>query len=138
MPKIQIFGGGIAGLTAALLLEKQQQDYQLFERQSHWGGKLQTTLRDGFALDHGFQVIQSAYPAMDLYHKRGYMNDALAFGSGAWLLSQGKKTLLADPLREFPKGLAALGHPSIKLSDMWQVIQLRNALLNQTDRKSVV
>ena len=62
MPKIQIFGGGIAGLTAALLLEKQQQDYQLFERQSHWGGKLQTTLRDGFALDHGFQVFSRPIP----------------------------------------------------------------------------
>ena len=132
MPKIQIFGGGIAGLTAALLLEKQQQDYQLFERQSHWGGKLQTTLRDGFALDHGFQVIQSAYPALSVFHRQGYLDDSRAFGAGAWLLVNGKKTLLADPLREFPRGLAALGHPSIKLTDMWQVIQLRNAILNQT------
>ncbi len=89
MPKIQIFGGGIAGLTAALLPEKQQQDCQLFERQSHVGGKLQTTLRDGFALDHGFQVIQSAYPALSGFHRQGYWDDSRAFGAGAWLLENG-------------------------------------------------
>jgi len=132
MPDIHIYGGGMSGLTAALLLEEQNIEYQLYETQSHWGGKLQTTHQEGFALDHGFQVIQSAYPAMDVYHKRGYMNDALAFGSGAWLLSHGKKTLLADPLREFPKGLAALGHSSIKLTDVWRVAKLRNQLLQQS------
>jgi len=132
MPDSQIYGGGIAGLTAALLLEEQKQTYRLYETQSHWGGKLQTTQQDGFALDNGFQVIQSAYPALEVYHKRGYLNDALAFGSGAWLLSNGRKTLLADPLREFPRGLAALGHPSIKLNDVLQVVKLRNSLINQS------
>lgn len=129
MPNIQIIGGGMAGLTAAFLLEKQQQHYQLFESQSHWGGKLQTTHRDGFALDHGFQVIQSAYPALSIFEQAGYLSDVRSFGSGAWLLSGGKKTLLADPLREFPRGLASLGHPAIKISDVLNIIKLRNALL---------
>ena len=74
-------------MTAAFLLEQQQQDYQLFECGLHWGGKLQTTHCDGFAFDHGFQVVQSAYPALDIFHRKGYLSDALAFGSGAWLLS---------------------------------------------------
>ena len=57
MPSIHIFGGGMSGLTAAFLLEQQQQDYQLFECGLHWGGKLQTTHCDGFAFDHGFQAV---------------------------------------------------------------------------------
>lgn len=132
MPNIQIFGGGIAGLTAALLLEKQQQDYQLYELQSHWGGKLQTSFCDGFALDHGFQVVQSAYPALKIFSDCGYLHDSKAYGSGAWLLTGGNRTLLADPLKEFPRGLAALGHPAIKLSDVLNVVKLRNAFLKQS------
>lgn len=131
MPSIHIFGGGMSGLTAAFLLEQQQQDYQLFECGLHWGGKLHTTHCDGFAFDHGFQVVQSAYPALDIFHRKGYLSDALAFGSGAWLLSNKGKTLLADPLREFPRGLAALGHPSIRLTDVVQVVRLRNVLFKQ-------
>ncbi|MFM1763807.1 MAG: NAD(P)-binding Rossmann-like domain, partial [Bacteroidota bacterium] len=49
MPEIQILGGGMAGLTAAYLLEQQKQPYQLHEASTHWGGKLETTLVDGFA-----------------------------------------------------------------------------------------
>ena len=131
MPSIHIFGGGMSGLTAAFLFEQQQQDYQLFECGLHCGGKLQTTHCDGFAFDHGFQVVQSAYPALDIFHRKGYLSDALAFGSGAWLLSNKGKTLLADPLREFPRGLAALGHPSIRLTDVVQVVRLRNVLFKQ-------
>ena len=132
MPDVHIYGGGMAGLSAAFLLEQHKKPYHLYETLSHWGGKLQTTVQDGFALDHGFQVIQSAYPALGMYHERGYLKDALAFGSGAWLLSHQGKTLLADPLREFPRGLAALGHPSISFKDVLQVVKLRNALIKQS------
>lgn len=121
----------MSGLSAAFLLEQQQRNYELHESGLHWGGKLQTTIRDGFAMDHGFQVIQSAYPALKIFQQKGYLSDALAFGSGAWLLSDHGKTLLADPLREFPRGLAALGHPSIRLTDVFQVVRLRNALIRK-------
>lgn len=122
----------MAGLTAAFLLEQQNIPYQLFEPQSHWGGKLQTKYVDGFALDYGFQVIQSAYPALDVFKSKGLLDDALAFGSGAWVITNRGKTLLADPLREFPRGLAALGHPAIHLSDVFRVVKLRQQLLNQS------
>lgn len=130
MPEIQILGGGMAGLTAAYLLEQQKQAYQLHEASAHWGGKLQTTLFDGFALDHGFQVIQSAYPALSEYKKAGMFHDALAFGSGAWLLTASGKTLLADPTKHFPKGLGAIFHPDIKMSDALAVVKLRSKLLS--------
>jgi len=129
MPEIQILGGGMAGLTAAYLLEKQKQPYQLHEASNHWGGKLQTTLVDGFALDHGFQVIQSAYPALSEFKKAGMFHDARAFGSGAWLLTASGKTLLADPTKHFPKGLGAIFHPDIKISDALAVVKLRSNLL---------
>ncbi|MEY3593710.1 MAG: hypothetical protein RL041_682, partial [Bacteroidota bacterium] len=95
------------------------------------GGKLRTTHIDGFSLDHGFQVIQSAYPALDDYKRGGLLDGALAFGSGAWLLTATGKTLIADPLKHGIKGIGALLHPDIKLTDVFKIIALRKKLLFQ-------
>lgn len=57
--KIVIIGGGITGLTAAyyLLQEKKNQslpiDIVLIEASSRLGGKIQTTIRDGFIIEGG-------------------------------------------------------------------------------------
>jgi len=127
---VSIVGGGMSGLSAAYKLQQYGIPYQLHESNAGWGGKLQTTLIDGFALDHGFQVIQSAYPALQEYKQQGLMDGALAFGSGAWLLTATGKTLIADPLKHGIKGIGALLHPDIKLTDIFKIIALRKKVLN--------
>lgn len=131
-PEIIIRGGGMCGLTVAHCLQGQNKPYQLNEIANHWGGKLQTTHHHGYALDHGFQVIQSAYPALEIYKKAGYLQDMKAFGSGAWLLSGASKTLVADPLRHFPLGVTAIFHRDIKPSDLWALFQLRSRIIGQS------
>lgn len=64
---VNIIGGGMSGLSAAYKLQQFGIPYELHERSAYWGGKLQTTQLEGFSLDHGFQVIQSAYPALAEY-----------------------------------------------------------------------
>lgn len=126
---VTIVGGGMSGLSATYTLQKHNIAYQLHEKSAMWGGKLQTTFMEGFALDHGFQVIQSAYPALVTYKADGLMDGALAFGSGAWLLTATGKTLIADPIKHGLKGIGALWHPDIKITDIFHIITLRKKLL---------
>ena len=128
---ITIVGGGMSGLSAAYKLQQFGIPYELHERSALWGGKLQTTQLEGFSLDHGFQVIQSAYPALAEYKQGGFLEGALAFGSGAWLLTATGKILIADPVKHGMKGIGALIHPDIKLIDVFKIISLRKKLLGQ-------
>ena len=128
---VTIVGGGMSGLSAAYKLQQLGIPYELHEESNGWGGKLRTTHIDGFSLDHGFQVIQSAYPALDDYKRGGFLDGALACGSGAWLLTATGKTLIADPIKHGIKGIGALIHPDIKLTDVIKIIALRKKLLSQ-------
>ena len=73
---VTIVGGGMSGLSAAYKLQQFGIPYELHERSALWGGKLQTTQHEGFSLDHGFQVIQSAYPALAEYKQGGFLEGA--------------------------------------------------------------
>jgi len=59
-----IVGGGIAGLMCARALTRAGRAVVLYEREIEVGGRVRTTVRDGFRLDHGFQVLFSAYPVL--------------------------------------------------------------------------
>ena len=61
--KIGIIGAGLAGLTCAWYLKKNNiQHISLFESSNEAGGKLHTIRMNGFLLDRGFQVLLPAYP----------------------------------------------------------------------------
>lgn len=84
MKPIVIIGAGISGLQAARLLEIQGANYILLEKSNKIGGRVQSESVDGFVLDHGFQVLQTAYPevqrSLDLKKL-----DLSYFGSGAYV-----------------------------------------------------
>lgn len=130
MKPVQIFGGGMAGLSAAFLLYQNNIPFEINEYSNFWGGKLRTTRIEGFSLDHGFQVIQSAYPALKPFRSAGLLDGSRAFGSGAWLLTHSKKTLLANPLNHPLQSLKTLLSPNLKLSDIIKVAKLRSQLLS--------
>lgn len=57
--KIAIIGAGMAGLTAARLLQDAGRDVLVFDKSRGLGGRLATRRRDGFALDHGAGYLTS-------------------------------------------------------------------------------
>ena len=57
-----IVGGGIAGLTAARLVQDRGVDWLLLEASDEVGGRIRTDVVDGFRLDRGFQVLLTSYP----------------------------------------------------------------------------
>ncbi len=63
---IVIIGAGLAGLNCARILHEQGDRVLLIDAHDRIGGRVQTDLVNGFQLDHGFQVFQTAYPEAKL------------------------------------------------------------------------
>ena len=64
MAPIIVIGAGLAGLVAARTLQKAGKKVLVLEAKSNPGGRVQTRNINGFRIDHGFQVLFSAYPAV--------------------------------------------------------------------------
>jgi protoporphyrinogen oxidase len=61
MKKVAVVGAGLAGLTAAIYLERNGFSVTVFEASDRVGGRVTTDLVDGFRCDRGFQVINPNY-----------------------------------------------------------------------------
>ena len=119
MTSVAVVGGGLAGLGAARRLAEAGLEVRLFERRSEVGGRVRTRRRDGFTLDRGFQVLFAAYPAARRELDLGTLS-LRAFSPGATIARPGRRSTLADPLRD-PAG--ALG--TLRCRDVSQVDKLR-------------
>ena len=67
MKKVHIIGAGISGLVAATVLEKNGFYPIILEATDRVGGRVKTDIVEGYQLDHGFQVLLTAYPAAQKY-----------------------------------------------------------------------
>ncbi|MEE4364322.1 MAG: NAD(P)-binding protein, partial [Desulfotignum sp.] len=57
-----IIGAGISGLACAKTLMQEDLRFLILEAGQKVGGRIKSDHVDGFILDHGFQVLQTAYP----------------------------------------------------------------------------
>ena len=62
--KVTIIGAGLAGLSAALYLDRAGFEATIYEKSDRIGGVVATDFVDGFFLDVGFQVILDSYPEL--------------------------------------------------------------------------
>ncbi|MFS8104201.1 FAD-dependent oxidoreductase [Lentzea alba] len=64
--RVVVVGGGIAGLTAAFRLQQAGCDVVVVEQSGpeQIGGRMNTTTRDGFAIDNGATLLLSSYHEM--------------------------------------------------------------------------
>lgn len=120
-----VIGAGIAGLSAAIHLHNEGLSVKVLEATDRIGGRIQTDKVNGFLLDHGFQVLLTAYP--EAQNMLDY--DALRlknFNSGALIRYKNKFHLLADPFRE-PQNLAkTFFNPISNFGDKIKILALRN------------
>jgi phytoene dehydrogenase-like protein len=95
----------------------------VFEAASQVGGLLRTDRVDGFQLDRGFQVLQTAYPearaVLDLKGLRLH-----AFDSGARTRRNGRFEAVYDPLRHPSRVWSSLRSGIFTLGDAWRVLAL--------------
>ena len=95
---IVIVGAGLAGLACATELHRHGKPFLLLDAGDTPGGRLRTSFRDGFTLDHGFQVVLSSYSAVSKVVDIESLQPRY-FESGALLAHGGRLTHLANPLR---------------------------------------
>lgn len=129
--KIHIIGAGISGLIAAQVLEKNGFSPVVIEATERAGGRVKTDVVNNYQLDHGFQVLLTAYPAA-----KHYLNfEALElqkFLPGAAIFKNGKQKAIGDPLRDmsllFPTLLSGIGG----ISDKFKILKLNTYLKNKS------
>ncbi len=130
--KVVIIGAGVAGLVAAIELEKAGFKPTLIEASSSVGGRIKTDEVDGFLLDHGFQVLLTAYPEAKKYLNYEALN-LKTFDPGAIIYpKEGEPFLIADPLRQPSKLLTMLFSPVGTFKDKIKVYQWNKALIKTT------
>ncbi|MFK7736986.1 MAG: NAD(P)/FAD-dependent oxidoreductase [Pirellulaceae bacterium] len=96
--KVVVVGAGLAGLNCARELSQHDIEVIVLEASDGIGGRVRTDSVEGFTVDRGFQVFQTAYPeaqaALD-YDKL----DLASLQPGALVRSEGRWHRMADPIR---------------------------------------
>ena len=120
-----IVGGGIAGLMCARSLTQAGHDVVLYEREIEVGGRVRTTVRDGFRLDHGFQVLFSAYPVLTAALDVPALQ-LREFRPAAMLARPGHKpAVIGDALADLSLLWPTIVAPQLSILDKLRMLQLR-------------
>lgn len=125
--KIHIVGAGISGLIAATVLEKNGLSPVIIESTDRVGGRVKTDIVDGYQLDHGFQVLLTAYPAAQKYFNLEALQ-LQSFIPGASIFKNGKQQIIGDPLRDKSLLLSTVFARIGTLSDKFKILKLNNKL----------
>ena len=129
---VVIVGGGAAGLAAARQLTAVGVEVVLLEAAARLGGRIVTDTVDGFRLDRGFQVVNTAYPAL-----RDFVDvealDLRLFDHAVLVADDRGQYLLADPRHHL--ALPALGGLPLPLSGLLRLGLLSARLGYQDVRK---
>lgn len=132
--KVAIIGGGISGLTTAFYIHKQKPDWiiNIFEKESHLGGKMNTINVDGFLFEDGSNGFLSNKPDTLELVKDANCEDLLMpsndnarirfiYKNALHRLPESPKAFLQTPLLSFMEKLRVAGEffvaPNIKDED---------------------
>jgi phytoene dehydrogenase-like protein len=118
-----IVGAGLAGLSCARRLMAADIPFVVLEAGRHIGGRIQTDRFDGFLLDHGFQVLQTAYPEARLHLDYGRL-ELKPFAPGAIIRTEDKFHIIADPRRRPQNLWSTATAPIGTIGDRLRIIKL--------------
>ena len=122
--EILIVGAGLAGLCCARTLHRAGISAKILEASDGVGGRVRTDRVDGFLLDRGFQVLQTAYPEARRVLDYPSLN-LKPFFPGALVYYDGQLHRVGDPLRQ-PQHLFSTIFSSVgTFADKLRVARLR-------------
>jgi phytoene dehydrogenase-like protein len=96
---VVIVGGGLAGLAAARRLDRAGVEWLLLEASDRLGGRVATDVVDGWRLDRGFQLLNTAYPRIPAMVDIDAL-DMRYFTPGVLVRRAGSLHRLENPLRD--------------------------------------
>lgn len=121
-----IVGAGLSGLTCAMELQRNHKDYILIDGLDRVGGRVGSIKDNGFILDLGFQVYNTAYSfgnkVLDIEQL-----DFCSFKPGAAIYDGFKFRILSDPFRDPEQLFSNIFSNISKLSDKIRVLTLKGA-----------
>lgn len=133
--KIYIIGAGISGLIAALELEKAGYHPTIIEASENVGGRVKTDFYKGYQLDHGFQVLLTAYPAAKKYLDYKKLELQLLL-PGAVIFNHNSSDILGDALRNFGLLFSTLITNKLTFGDKLKILRL-NRILKKKSLESI-
>ncbi len=95
--KIHIVGAGVSGLIAAKVLEDNGYSCTIIEATDRVGGRVKTDIVHDYQLEHGFQVLLTAYQAA-LEHLDFHALILKKFLHSAYIFINKVQNLIDDPL----------------------------------------
>ncbi len=111
---VLIVGAGLAGLSAAVTLQNAGLEVRVIEGSNEVGGRVKTTRRNGYVLDHGFQVFNPAYKNAKSILDYSQLH-LRSFSPGVKIVSESGSSILGNPLLDPSFGLALLKEPKALL-----------------------
>lgn len=113
---VVVVGAGAAGLSAARWLCRAGVSVLLLDAADRPGGRIGTDLVDGYLIDRGFQVVNTAYPALRALLDVDRLGLGL-FDHGVVVRTESGRRRLADP-RHHPGALLGALRSSIGVADL--------------------
>ena len=101
--EVAIIGAGLAGLRCAQVLSSRGVAVRIYEASDRVGGRVASDVVDGFTIDRGFQLLNTAYPALRRSVDLSGL-DLRAFDRGVRLEQVNNRRLLLDPRQNLFSG----------------------------------
>lgn len=117
-PKVVIIGAGIAGLNCAYHLQQAGVPVVVFEKESSVGGRIKSSVYQGFIIDEGFQVLLDSYPELRSFNQLERLR-LKPFPSGARLVSGNISGILLNPYDSPSFFIKNLIHFPLRPVDFW-------------------
>jgi len=132
--KVVVVGGGLSGLCCARTLQRAGVEAHIYEASDGVGGRVRTDIIANCRLDRGFQVLFTAYPAVQQELDLKELN-LQYFDAGAVVYWRGAAYGLGDPFKQPGQLVESMVSPLIKITDKLRLLRLRQDLRRVTLRE---